>query len=696
MSNRHPEVFISATSSDLRSCRLLAKEALLTLGCVPVEQTNFPPDYRTVHEMLRAKVAACDAVIHVAGECYGAEPGARDPEAPRRSYTQMEYDLARELKKPVYVFICGDGFPYDEHPLEDAEKQQLQQAHRALLAQSDTLRYTVLSPGDLSLRVRELQTRVEHLRGELKKTRSWLGRGLTIGLIALAAVGVVLWWLNSRTTKTEIKTGALETELDRQRRYIRAVADVYTKQEAELDRLNLKLSDSEKYSRALAAVAKQENVPESELRSGISLFVAATQGDPKAEYMDRALADFALENFEPKPTPVPTAAPTAVPTAVVVKPVMPGVTDTEIKIGHITTSAGRASAYRSVDRAEAAYFQMVNDHGGVNGRKITMISADYGTDSANAIDLTHKLVEEDKVLLIFSTLGTESNLATRAYMNMEKVPQLFIESSSAVFDDPAHFPWTMGFFPTYQTEGSVYAKYVLKNKPAAKIAVLYADDEAGREYLAGIHDGLGDKASALIVKEVSYENSDSTTTLDAQIRLLQASRADVFFNMSVGTWTTDAIRIAYDLGWHPMQFIPSVSLSVAAFLEPAGVEKATGVIANARSKSWLSPKAQSDPAVVEYLDWMSKYNADASLRDQNTVGGYERAEALVDVLRECGNDLSRANVMKEAANLDIQLGMLRPGIRLKTSPTDYQPIKQMYLIKFNGKNWSAIGSVTSD
>jgi branched-chain amino acid transport system substrate-binding protein len=178
--------------------------------------------------------------------------------------------------------------------------------------------------------------------------------------------------------------------------------------------------------------------------------------------------------------------------------------------------------------------------------------------------------------------------------------------------------------------------------------------------------------------------------------LLQASRADVFFNMSVGTWTTDAIRIAYDLGWHPMQFIPSASLSVAAFLEPAGVEKATGVIANAKSKSWLSPKAKSDPAVVEYLDWMSKYNADASLRDQNTVGGYERAEALVDVLRECGNDLSRANVMKAAANLDIQLGMLRPGIRLKTSPTDYQPIKQMYLIKFNGKSWSAIGSVTSD
>jgi branched-chain amino acid transport system substrate-binding protein len=695
MSGRHPEVFISATSADLRSCRLLAKEALLTLGCVPVEQTNFPPDYRTVREMLSAKISECDAVVHVAGECYGAEPGARDPGKPRRSYTQMEYDLARELKKPVYVFVCGEGFPYDEHPPEDAEKRQLQQAHRAHLAQSDTLRYTVLSPDELSLRVRELQTKVELLRGELKKTRSWLGRGLTIGLIALAVLGGGLWWLNTRTTKTEIRTVALETELDRQRRYIRAVAEVYTRQAAELDKVNLKLSDSEKYSRALSAVAQQEKVPEAEVRNGISLFVAATRADPKAEITDRALADFAQANFEPKPTPTPTptAEPTVAPTAVP-KPAMPGVTDSEIKIGKITTTSGRASAFRSVDRAEAAYFQMINDRGGIGGRKITLVSADYGTDSANAVDLSRQLVEQDKVLLIFSSLGTDSNLAARAYMNTEKVPQLFIESRSAVFDDPAHFPWTMGFFPTYRTEGSVYAKYVLKNKPAAKIAVLYSDDDAGREYLAGIHEGLGDKASALIVREVSYTNSDAT--LDEQIKSLQGSHADVFFNMSVGTWATDAIRIAYDIGWHPLQFIPSVSLSVAAFLDPAGLEKATGVIANARSKSWMAPQAKSDPAVRDYLDWMDKYNAGASLRDQNTVGGYERAELLVDVLRKCGDDLTRANVMKVAANLDVQLGMLRPGIRIKTSPTDYQPIKQMYLIRFNGKGWSAIGSVTSD
>ena len=371
-----------------------------------------------------------------------------------------------------------------------------------------------------------------------------------------------------------------------------------------------------------------------------------------------------------------------------------GATDNEIKIGNIMAYTGRARQYGAVGRAEAAYFQMVNDRGGVNGRKINFISVDNGSDAAKSVALARQLVEQDGVLLIFSSIGTDSNLAIRAYMNEKRVPQLFVESSSAVFDDPSHFPWTMGFFATYRTEGSAYAKYILQNKPGAKIAVLYANDNAGKEYLAGVRGGLGDKASAMIVKEVSYEASNET--LDSQIMTLKTSGANVFLNLSVGAFATQAIRTAYDINWHPLQFIPNASLSIAAFLDPAGLEKATGVIANARSKGWREPQMRSDPAVREFLEWMSKYNAQASLRDQNNVAGYERAQAFVEVLRKCGDDLTRANVMKQAANLDLELGMLRPGIRIRTSPSDYQPIKQLFLIRFNGKGWVPIGPVMGE
>jgi branched-chain amino acid transport system substrate-binding protein len=372
----------------------------------------------------------------------------------------------------------------------------------------------------------------------------------------------------------------------------------------------------------------------------------------------------------------------------------PGASDTEIKIGNIAPSSSSSNEYAAVARAEAAYFGMINDRGGVNGRKINFISVDDASDVPNSVDLARKLVEEDKVLLIFSSFGTESNLAIRAYLNEQKVPQLFVQSSSAVFDDPSHFPWTMGFFATYRMEGLVYAKYILQNKPRAKIAVLYANDDAGKEYLAGVHDGLGDKASAMIVKEVSYQVSDRA--LEPQITALRDSGADVFLDLSVGTFATQAIRTAYDLGWHPLQFIPNASLSIAASLDPAGLEKSAGIITNARSKSWTSPRAQSDPAVREFLDWMRKYNPDASLRDQNNVAGYERAEALVEVLKRCGDDLTRANVMKQASSLDLELGMLRPGIRVKTSPTDYQPIKQLFLIRFDGREWVPFGATTED
>jgi len=375
-----------------------------------------------------------------------------------------------------------------------------------------------------------------------------------------------------------------------------------------------------------------------------------------------------------------------------------GVTDSEIKIGNVVPYTGLFKEYGATARAEAAYFQMINDRGGIHGRRINFISLDSESDTGKSADLARKLVAQEGVLLIFSMFGTESNLAIRPYMNEKKVPQLFIQSSSAVFDDPSHFPWTMGFFATYRTEGLAYARYILQNKPGARIAVLYADDDTGKEYLAGIHQGLGEKGSSMIVKEASYEDSSSEIDpqFDSQVVALKNSGADMFLNLSVGPFATRALRKAYDIDWHPLEFIPNASLSIAAFLDPAGLEKAAGIITNARSKGWLHAEARNDPAVRDFLEWMHQYNPQASLRDQNNVSGYERAQALIEVLRKCGDDLTRANLMKQAASLDVELGMLRPGIRIKTSPTDYQPIKQLFLIQFNGKDWVPLGSVISD
>jgi branched-chain amino acid transport system substrate-binding protein len=367
----------------------------------------------------------------------------------------------------------------------------------------------------------------------------------------------------------------------------------------------------------------------------------------------------------------------------------PGATDSEIKIGQISSGAAWAEAYGVIGRAEAAYFDMVNDRGGVNGRKIRFVGVDGGTQPAGALAAARRLVEQERVLLIFSSFGTENNLAIRPYMNERGVPQLFVESSSAVFDQPSQYPWTMGFFATYRTEGSAYAHYILQERPQARIAVLYADNDAGREYLAGVHEGLGAREGAMISREEAYRTDEAK--IREHLGALKNSGADVFLNLSLGTFVTEAIRGAYDLDWHPLQFIPNASLSTAAFLDPAGLDKARGVISNARSKSWMTPQADSDPDVREFLAWMSRYNPQARLRDQNNVAGYERAEALVAVLSKCGDDLSRSNVMRQAASLDTELGMLRPGIRVKTGPGDYQPIKQLFLIRFNGRSWTRLG-----
>jgi branched-chain amino acid transport system substrate-binding protein len=263
-----------------------------------------------------------------------------------------------------------------------------------------------------------------------------------------------------------------------------------------------------------------------------------------------------------------------------------------------------------------------------------------------------------------------------------------------VFNDPANFPWTMGFFASFRSEAAAYAKYILQSNPSAKIGTLYADDESGRDFVAGAREALGDKASSMIVKEVSYGPADAT--VDSQIAALKDSGANVFLNFSIGSIATQAIRKAYDLGWHPLQFIPNASLSVAAFLDPAGLEKSEGIITNAKSKGWLEPQTRTDPEVREFVDWMTKYNPQASLRDQNNVAGYERAEAVVELLKKCGSDLTRANLMKQAAHLDLQLGMLRPGIKFHTTPENFQPIHQFFLMRFDGARWRSFGGIISD
>ena len=372
-----------------------------------------------------------------------------------------------------------------------------------------------------------------------------------------------------------------------------------------------------------------------------------------------------------------------------------GATDTEIKIGNIMPYTGVFSEYGAIGRAEAAYFRMINDRDGVNGRKINFVSLDSNSDTGKSLALARQLVEQDQVLLTVGTWGAPTNLAIRPYTNEKKIPQLFVADTDSAMNDPSHFPWTMGFQASKRTEGSVYAKYILQTKPDAKIAVLCGSAPSDQEWLSGIRDGLGEKASTMIVKEVSFDYSDPTS-LDAQIVVLKNSGADVFMNLAAGRFATEAIRKAYDIDWHPLQFIPNASLSIAAFLDPAGLEKAVGIITNARSKGWLRPQSRQDPAVREFLEWMRKYNSEASLRDANNVYGYEVAQTLVEVLKKCGDDLTHANVMKQAASLDLELGMLRPGIRITTSPTDYRPIKRLFLIKFDGKDWVPIGNVMGD
>jgi branched-chain amino acid transport system substrate-binding protein len=373
----------------------------------------------------------------------------------------------------------------------------------------------------------------------------------------------------------------------------------------------------------------------------------------------------------------------------------PGVSDKEIKIGQTMPYSGPASAYGAIGKSELAYLAMINEQGGVNGRKINLESLDDGYSPPKTFEQTRRLVEQDNVAFIFSSLGTPTGVVVHKYLNDHHVPQLFQSSGATFWADPEHFPWTMGWQPNYQTEGAVYARYLLKRDPNAKVAVLYQNDDAGRDYVKGFKDGLGpDAVKRMIVATATYEVTDAT--LDSQIVSLQSSGATVLFDNTTPKFAAQAIRKTYDIGWRPLHFLMSVANSVGAVMEPAGLEKGQGIITALYLKDPNDPQWANDPAMKDWLAFMKKYDPQGDLSDVFNVYGYSEAQTLVQLLKQCGNDLSRENVMKQAANLNIKLPLLLPGIRLHTGPKDFSPIKQMQLARFEGKRWVLFGEVIGE
>ncbi len=378
-------------------------------------------------------------------------------------------------------------------------------------------------------------------------------------------------------------------------------------------------------------------------------------------------------------------------TALAQKKYGPGVTDTEIKIGQTMPYSGPASAYGAIGKAELAYFQMINDQGGINGRKINLLSLDDGYSPPRAVEQVRKLIEEDQVLALFQTLGTPTNSAIHKYVNAMKVPHLFLATGATKWGDPKNFPWTIGFQPNYQIESRIYAKYILKSKPGAKIAVLYQNDDYGKDYLRGLKDGLGDK-TGMIVAEASYEVTDPT--VDSQIVSLKASGADVLFTIATPKFAAQAIRKVYDTGWRPLHFINNVASSVGAVLSPAGLDKSVGLITALYFKDPTDPQWDKDPGMRRWREFMNKYMPGADQADFNYVYGYGAAQLMTIVLRACGDDLTRENLMKQATSVhDVTLDAALPGIKLDTSPTDYYPIEQVQLARFDGKRWVLFGEV---
>ncbi len=369
-----------------------------------------------------------------------------------------------------------------------------------------------------------------------------------------------------------------------------------------------------------------------------------------------------------------------------------GATDTEIKIGNTNPYSGPASAYGVIGKTITAYLNKINAEGGINGRKINFISYDDGYSPPKTVEQVRKLVESDEVLLLFQTLGTPSNTAIQKYMNAKKVPQLFVATGATKWNDPKHFPWTIGWQPNYQSEGHIYAQYLLKTHPNGKVGILYQNDDYGKDYVKGLKDGLNGKLP--IISEQPYETTDPT--VDSQMINLKASGADVFFNVTTPKFAAQAIKKAAEIEWKPVHLLNNVSNSLGSVLKPAGLDNSKGILTTVYLKDPTDPTWKDDPAYREWLAFMDKYYPDGDRTSTFTVYGYLVAQTLVATLKQCGDDLTRENVMKQAANLkDLQLAMLLPGIAINTSPTDFAPIKQMQMEKFNGERWELFGPVFS-
>mgnify|MGYP002713671994 CR=1 FL=1 len=366
-----------------------------------------------------------------------------------------------------------------------------------------------------------------------------------------------------------------------------------------------------------------------------------------------------------------------------------GASDTEIKIGNVEAYSGPASAYGVIGKTEEAYFKMINDQGGINGRKLNLIQYDDAYSPPKAVEQVRKLVEGDEVLFTFQIIGTPSNAAVQKYLNARKVPQLLASTGASRFSDPQNAPWTIAFNPNYQSEGRIYAKYILANHPNAKIGIFYQNDDLGRDYIAGLKSGLGDKAASMIVAEVSYELTDPT--VDSQIVKLKAASVDLLYDASTPKFAAQAIRKVADLDWHPVHILDINASPVSATLKPAGLDISKGIISTNYGKDPADPQWKDDPDVIALKTFMKDYFPDGNLQDQLIVYGYVVAEATVQVLKQCGDDLTHENIMKQAANLDIALPMFLPGIKVKTSPTDYFPVEAMRLQKFNGETWQLFG-----
>ena len=371
-----------------------------------------------------------------------------------------------------------------------------------------------------------------------------------------------------------------------------------------------------------------------------------------------------------------------------------GANDTTIKIGNIMPYSGPASAYGIIGKTEAAYFRKINATGGITGRKIDFVSYDDAYSPPKAVEQARKLVESDEVLLIFNSLGTPSNSAIQKYMNAKKVPQLFVATGATKWNDPQNFPWTMGWQPSYQAESRIYAKWLLKEKPEAKIAVLYQNDDYGKDYLKGLKDGLGPKAATMIIAEESYETTEPT--IDNHIVKLKSSGADVFMDIATPKFAAQSIKKFGEIEWKALHILNNVSASVGSVIKPAGFSNAQGIVSAQYLKDTTDPQWADDPGMKAYLDFMTKDFPEGDKLDNGTVVGFGVAQTLVQVLRQCGDNLTRENVMKQAASLrDFRTEVLLPGIAINTSATDFAPTSQLQLMRFKGERWELFGDVIS-